>query len=256
MVFEHRFSADERAALKDWVENVEGGIETLFGAVSVPRQVIIERRGGNNGPVPFGRTRKDRSWSTTVYVDTDYSWQRFRDDWTLSHELSHLLFPYLGDSGRWFSEGLASYLQYQIMYASGTLDWNQVTAKMRERISAARNSTRGSKMSIAELSYQVGQMGAYVRLYWGGAAYFLNVDQRLADEQALRLTDVIAEYLQCCFSYRRSSAAQLMRRFDEISDSKIFTEVYQETVRKQGFPDTGSALRWLEKNPLVLSDSD
>lgn len=91
-----------------------------------------------------------------------------------------------------------------------------------------------------------------MRLYWGGAAFFLEADRRLWQAHGLRLHDVIRGYLACCFGQRGRGAMGMIRTFDGISGSQIFSRVYADTVARSGFPETRKALAWLRDHPPAM----
>ena len=247
--WQDKFSANEQQGLINWIEHAASGITALFGPLPYNYQVHLHRMQSGNGPCPWANTNKASGRTVHFHVNTTHSWETFKKDWTAPHELSHLMFPYLGKDGIWFAEGIASYLQYQIMYANHTISWSQGTAKLQERFARARNDRQYDDISIVELSDIVHDVGAYVRLYWGGAAYFLNVDHQLYLEKNLRLNDIIKKYLECCNREQFANTSTMMDTFNRLADTKIFTKIYHETVSKQGFPNTQSAMNWLEKHP-------
>lgn len=252
--WEDHFTAAQKQDLTQWVIDTNRGIEKIFGDLPYSFNVYFHRLAGGKEPVPWAHTSKGRSKSVHFYVDMKHSMPRFKQDWTAPHELAHLLFPYLGQNSAWFAEGIASYLQYQIMYANQVISWNQGVDKLEERFKRARRYKQYDNISIVELSKIVRQTGAYVRLYWGGASYFTHVDKTLYEEKNIRLNDVIREYLKCCTHKRINSAISIMNVFNEISNSKIFTEVYRQTVLREGFPETKTASRWLRQNPPRIND--
>lgn len=243
------FTNREKQALKQWVVHAEQGLIKLFGPLPYRYSVHFHRMKRGRGPTPWANTDKRKGRVVHFHVNTAYAWSIFEKDWTASHELSHLMFPYLGDNGRWFSEGLASYLQYQIMYANGTINWKQATNRYAERFNAARKQRRYGDMAIANISNLPTLKGINVRLYWGGAAYFMQVDRALKEQKKLRLTDVITAYLQCCMFRGYSSAEEMIAIFDRISESDIFTRLYQDSISQKGFPETRETLNWLMANP-------
>lgn len=249
--WQDEFSKNEQKELINWIVQADQGVRTLFGSLPYPYDVYFYRQQGGE-PVPWAHTSKGATKAVHFYVNMDYSQSQFIKDWTASHELSHLLFPYIGSNSAWFSEGIASYLQYQIMYANKVINWQQGVKRLEERYNRARALKSNDLISIAELSKIVRQTGAYVRLYWGGAAYFNYTDKRLHQEKGIRLNDVIREYLACCSLRRIKSADEMMILFDQISNSTIFKESYLQTVSKKGFPETKNLTSWLKKNPPRL----
>ena len=250
------FSRDEKLHLTQWITQAELGIKRLFGSLPYSYRVHFHRMNDGRGPVPWAHTDKRNGRTVHFHVNTAYSWKTFGKDWTAPHELSHLMFPYLGQKGMWFAEGIASYLQYQIMYANHTITWEQGVNKLKERFQAAENYKSYDDMSIVNLSKIIYSTGAFVRLYWGGAAYFLNVDKRLYDEKGIRLNDVLTDYINCCVFQSHRNAMHMMQTFDRLSKSSIFTELYEHTVMRQGFPETTTALAWLQLHPPELKFSN
>jgi hypothetical protein len=254
--WEDRFSSEERQNLTNWIRHAHSGLESLFGHLPYSYDVHFHRTGGNK-PVPWAHTSKRRNRrSVSFYVDTRFSNNEFERDWVAYHEPSHLMFPSLGNEGKWFAEGIASYLQYQAMYAAGARTWEQAIARFENRFGAAQNYPRLDDFAVVDLADAGRQSGWNIRLYWGGAAYFLQVDHRLHAEHGIRLNDVIRAYLDCCFGKRGRGAEGMIEAFDRISESRIFSEVYAGTVKQKGFPDTKKALGWLEANPPLTSEAE
>ena len=250
------FSSREKQKLTEWILHAEQGMSRLFGPLPYRYSVHFHRMKKGRGPTPWANTDKRRGRAVHFYVNTAYAWSAFEKDWTASHELSHLMFPYIGTSGRWFAEGLASYLQYQIMYASGTVKWKQVINRYAERFNAARRQDTFGSMAITSISNLPSLKDVNVRLYWGGATYFLLVDRALKEQKNIRLHDVISAYLECCMFRKYSSAEEMIKVFDSISESEIFTEYYLGSVSQRGFPGTRESLGWLESNPPALKAID
>ena len=240
----------EQVALSEWISHTTAAMDALFGPVPAIFDVHFHRRDEAREPVPWGQTNKGGGRHVHFFVDPAYPSAAFRADWTAPHELIHLLFPYLGEDSRWFAEGVASYLQYQVMFADGVLDWPQAIARYDERFAAARSAAAGTA-SVVERS-RGDLKGRWLPVYWGGAAFFLEADRRLFLQRSLRLTDVVARYSACCYRPWGVDADDMIRRFDVLSDSHAFSEAYAATVKAPGFPPTADALAWLAKHPPPL----
>ena len=63
--------------------------------------------------------------------------------WTGYHELAHLLIPYQGWGGAWFSEGLASYYQNILQARVGILTEQQMWQKLYEGFQRGRGDAKG-----------------------------------------------------------------------------------------------------------------
>lgn len=153
---------------------------------------------------------------------------------TAPHELSHLLLPYVGRSHSRFAEGFASYMQYQVMQRMGVLEQAQVTALYRSRISAAEKAYNQPGLSFDQASVELLRQRQCSTVYWGGAVYFLRVDQRLRDHGD-SLLHVIARYVECC---RRSFSElqELVQNLDELVGAEIFQDELGTLQTRKGFP--------------------
>jgi hypothetical protein len=66
----------------------------------------------------------------------------------------------------------------------------------------------------------------YSVMYWGGASYFMQIDQRLQEEHGLELTDFITEYQRCC-RLKDESLEELIKSWDRLLGEPIFSELMQ-----------------------------
>ena len=256
LVWVDKFSKNEQQRLTEWIQNSISGLEALYGKIPYQYKVYFYRKSNGSGPVPWANTDKRSIPSAHFHVNMKYSNSVLMKDWTAAHEMSHLLFPYLGRSGMWFSEGLASYLQYQVMYANNTKSWEQVIYKLNERFEVAKGNSQFDNLSVLQLNDIVFQSGAFVRLYWSGAAYFLNVDKELYNIKKIRLNDVIKDYLNCCYDYKVNNFKQMIELFDSISSSKIFSKEFEAMLLNRGFPEAEESLKWIERFPPEIMPSE
>lgn len=253
--WEDRFSSQEKRDLIQWVEHTQQGMERLLGILPFDYRVHFYRRHSAGEPVPWANTDKGRGRAVNFHVDMGFDPDEFHEDWTAPHELIHLIFPYLGEDSRWFAEGIASYLQYQVMYANGELDWPTAIQRYRNRFRRAASNLRPSSESIVDLSRAPRGTGSYVRLYWGGATYFLHADQRLYEKTGKRLVDVVNDYMDCCYQAWGINAEGMIEHFDRLSRTKVFSETYNDTVNHAGFPETRQPLIWLRDHPPQLYEA-
>lgn len=249
-VWHDQFSSTEARMLRDWVAQADRGISALLSPIPPPFVVHLHRRGWSGEPVPWANTMKRDSRAVHFHVDPRYSSADFIADWTAPHELVHLLFPYLGEQARWFAEGVASYFQYPVMVAAGSMDWAQATERLSERLRRARNLHRSDGRSIIDLNQYPSGRHANVRLYWGGAAYFLIADYRLQQQTGRRLNQLIGDYVDCCAALWGRGAEAIIRRLDRLSGTTVFSGTYDDTVSQRGFPDFHEALQWFAEQPM------
>jgi hypothetical protein len=229
------FTTPEQNMLTTWVEETLNGVEALVGPLPFDVHIRMYRRDGSAEPVPWANTRRGRRQGVNFHVDPGYELAAFQRDWTAAHELSHLILPYLGEKNAWFAEGFASYMQYQVMMATGQLTAGEARERYRDRFSRARNRYPFHNEPFAQAAPQLRQARAYPVMYWGGAAYFLQVDEMLQDMQGSSLSSVLASYLACC---RRDTKnlESLVATLDRLSDSHIFSTHLQRFRTEPGFP--------------------
>lgn len=238
LYFEYRdhFSAAERQRLERWVTEVAAAVEGLVGQYPFDVYIYFHLRRASE-PVPWANTTRGYREGVHFHVDPRFSLEDFRHDWTAPHELSHLVIPYLGRAHAWFAEGLASYLQYQVMQQMGVLTAEQAAARYQQRFAAARRGYRDPEAPFVSVAPRLRSEGRYRSLYWGGAAYFLQVDRLLRAQSDTRLIDVLRNYLACC--RRRAGLGTLLQSLDRNGGAGHFERQFLTFSVTPGFPEVG-----------------
>jgi hypothetical protein len=172
-----------------------------------------------------------------LYVRRDASYEQLRADWTAVHELSHLLHPYLGDGGRWLAEGLASYYQNVSRARAGMLDeeeaWRRLDAGFR-RGQAASSGARLEAMGRGR--------GGTMRVYWAGAAYWLEVDLALRRDSGTTVDAVLDRYAECCLHGTDSVTPQdFVLALDGLAGNDTFSALYRRYATMREFPSLADA---------------
>ena len=234
-VWEDRFSAAERAKLTDWVRETHDAVERLVGPFPMGVRAHLHRRDGAREPVPWANTQRYGGQGVHLHVDPSYPLAAFRGDWTAPHELSHLVLPYLGRRNAWFSEGFASYLQYPVMQAMGVLSREQAEQRYRRNLVRAARRYDYPHQPFVEAAPKLRADRQYPVMYWGGAAYFMQVDEAL-ETSGSSLLEVLREYVACC-RRNRAGLPALLSELDRLAPSPVFSEHYQRFTTKPGFPE-------------------
>ena len=197
--------------------------------------------GRGSSPVPWGQTLRRDEAGVLLYVRRDASAEELRKDWTAVHEFSHLRHPYLGDSGRWLAEGLASYYQNVLRARAGMLDprvaWERLDAGFR----------RGEAVGPGPRLDALGRRrGATMRVYWAGAAYWLEADLALRRTRGLSLDTVLDRYARCCLhGTDRVAPAAFVAGLDRIAGGNTLTSLYHRHASARTFPSLDDAYRLL-----------
>jgi len=202
---------------------------------------IREVNARGDSPVPWGQTERDDDVRVLLYVRAGASLDELRGDWTAVHELSHLFHPYLGEHGRWLAEGLASYYQNVLRARLGTIDgddaWRRLDAGFRRGM-AASGGRRLDDMGR--------RSGGTMRVYWGGAAYWLEADLALRRERATTLDAVLADYDRCCLRGTDAVApADFVAALDRVAGGDTFSRLYARYAASTEFPSLDAAYRQL-----------
>lgn len=136
--WQDEFSYPEMQKLSRWVNNAHQAVEALVVPFPFSIDIHFHRAESSYKPTRWANTIRSRRQGVRFYVDPSYSEQELLDDWAAYHELSHLLIPYLGRDNAWFAEGFASFMQFQVMAASGVLSAQEKSRAYQTRIDKAR----------------------------------------------------------------------------------------------------------------------
>lgn len=238
--------ARRRAELLRWVTETADATLTAFGRFPLPEATvrIEEAQQRSRSPVPWGQTARRDGVAVLLYVRADASLEELRDDWTAVHELSHLFHPFLGADGRWLAEGLASYYQNVLRARAGLLD--QAEAWRRLDAGFGRGRRESSGLPLAELAR--GHRGT-MRVYWAGAAYWLEADLALR-ARGSSLDAVLSRYARCCLDGTGEVApARFVAQLDELAGRPVFGGLYERYVDSTAFPPLEAAYAALGLEP-------
>ncbi|MET0582329.1 MAG: hypothetical protein ABWX88_08290 [Pseudoxanthomonas sp.] len=224
--------------LQRWIEEVAEATRTQSGRYPLRDAYvrIEETDRSDDSPVPWGQTQRRVEAGVLLYVRRDASYGQLRADWTAVHELSHLFHPYLGDSGRWLAEGLASYYQNVFRARAGMLDaeeaWQRLDGGFRRGEAAASGAPLGA----------MGRgRGGTMRIYWAGAAYWLEADLALRGSGG-SLDAVFDRYSECCLHGTDYVAPRdFVLALDRIAGSEVFSTLYERYAASREFPSLAGA---------------
>ncbi|MCK8046663.1 hypothetical protein MSG37_17380 [Shewanella sp. 1CM18E] len=225
----------EKVKVRQWLNYGVNAVSKTLGPLPQKRIEIevIQQRNARE-PVPFAEVNRSKPIKVKLTVDAFATLDDFIEDWTLYHELSHLYLPYLDYPSFWLTEGFATYMQYVTMLKSQIINRQSFIERMRDGFIRGANQTEKHPGRLADVADNMWQRRAYKRVYWSGAAFFVEVDYQLMS-QDLSLADVITRYSRCCLR-EYNTGKHLMAEFDNLTQTTAFTDAYQKYAKRRDFP--------------------
>ena len=110
---------------------------------------------------------------------------------------------------------------------------------------------RNRNVALGDLSPEMRQNRAFMRVYWSGALYFLEMDIAL-HKSGQSLDAVVTEFNACCRAQHRYwNGIKLVKSFDKIAGTSLFTSRYKDYESDRNFRDYTCVLAQLG---LALND--
>ena len=243
----HGSPAVDPAFVREWLTRAATAVTTLYGRFPVETvQIVVVPGARGNEPVPWAYVLRGGMPSVYFFINQRKSLPEFLTDWTAVHELSHLLLPYVRSEDAWLSEGAASYYQNVLRARSGMIPANEAWQRMHAGFRRGMRSLSG--VTLADATERMFRDGAFMRVYWEGAAMMLLADQRLRTRTQGKqsLDSALSRLRECCLSPEVAwNARDLFARLDELTATSVFSELYEEHVRSNRFPDLSECYRVL-----------
>jgi predicted metalloprotease with PDZ domain len=249
----------QREMIAQWMRETAEGVASIFGYFPQAQpQILIIAIGKQGAPVPWAHVIRGGGVAAEFFIDETRPVSDFRSDWTASHELSHMLLPYVSGRDRWLSEGLASYYQNVLRARDGRLTDEQAWQKLHSGFERGKRATRGDSLAHATRSGR----GATMRVYWSGAAIMLKADIRLRELSGGRqsVDTALLSLQDCCFEEGRKWRAQeLFMELDKLTGYTVFMDLFREHVMDDEFPDlslTYAQLGLVERSGSIRLEPD
>lgn len=237
----------DQVRMGEWIADAAQMVADLYGHFPFPQvQIVLVPNARGNEPTPWAYVVRGGSPAIHLFINQRRPIQEFFDDWTATHELSHLLLPYIDQDDAWLSEGIATYYQNVLRARAGKLTQQEAWARMHAGFQRGRNNASG--LTLAQATESMYRDSTFMRVYWEGTAIMLLADTRLRQltggKQSMD-TALSALYDCCLHAERIWSAKELFDKFDEITGTHVFGELYAAHVRSKDFPDLSATYRAL-----------
>jgi len=230
------FSPKEKEKLSTWVTEVGDAVEKTIGTYPFEVQIYFHKTTQGSGPVPWAHTSRDGEESVHFYVNTGYPLQAFLNDWTAAHEIAHLSIPFIGERYRWFSEGYASYMQWQVMHIQGLLSQDNLREKYLDKI-AQTTPKYNSDVNFIALTRSLKSRYDYPALYYGGACFFIQ-----ANAELLKLGTTLPKLISLYQAKGRrtdDNLYELIKSLDALVEKPVFTNLFNKFLSSSGKETVG-----------------
>lgn len=225
--------------IEDWLASTAGNVALTYGRFPSPSPQVLVIPVGNrsSSPVIYGRVLRDGGESIELFINESRPIDEFYDDWTATHEFSHLLLPYVTIRQRWVSEGFAQYYQNVLLARAGIYDPQRAWQKLYEGLERGRRSRPELSPNAAS---KKGIREALMKVYWSGASMALMADVEIRRRSnGIETLDTVLDRLQrCCLpSDHVWSGEELFSKLDYLLDDPVFMPLYRRYADAPGFPD-------------------
>jgi len=236
----HGIDKNQNEKLRAWLARVSRAVLSAYGRLPLPdvQVLVIPVTSRHGEAVVFGQSVRGQGNALHLLVDPGQPATEFDKGWVAVHELSHLMHPYLGDRGSWLAEGLATYYQNVLRARSGLLTPKQAWDRLREGFADAAQ-TRDDH-TLEQAAANMHETHAFRRVYWSGAAYWLEVDRdlRRASGGRLNVETALARFRDCCLpAYTDWRPEDFVVKLDELLGVQTFNSRYREFAALRQFPD-------------------
>jgi hypothetical protein len=236
--YEDSFSEAEKVKLETWLKTTVNATEKLLGKYPFKLYLYLHRSENAGEPVPWANTERSEKQGVHFHVNPDYSLEAFLGDWTAPHEISHLAIPFVGRSNSWFAEGFATYMQGEILLEMGECTQKDIDLKYEEKMNNARPYYMVDE-PYAEVAMNLRKSHHYPEMYWGGALFFVQLNNVLVEEEQTTLYEVLQDYQLCC-RLNDSDLSSVLNSFDSITNSEVASALlddYRTLPARELFPE-------------------
>ena len=193
------------AVIDGWLGHALGAVASLYGGKFPCEEFhvfLIPTEDTAAEPVVFGMVARGGARPTvSLFLSSDASADVLRGEWVAIHEFLHLGMPYVASQDAWISEGFVTYMTevlrsrfgyfnaerdfpssiaFDVQGASAT-EAQALMALATLELGVTRGVRESSKLnlSLRDASARLGELHAFMLVYWGGASVAILLDRNL-----------------------------------------------------------------------------
>lgn len=231
--------ATQREHLLGWLRRVSRAAASAYGRLPLADvQVLVAAVGTQREAVVFGQSLRGQGNGLTLFVDPSQPASAFDRDWVAVHELSHLFHPYLGDTGAWLAEGLATWYQNVLRARAGLLTPEQAWRELDAGFARGQAGTPArSTLTLEQASARMGANHDYMRVYWSGTAYWLAAELELRRRGLPGVDQLLQRFDACCLHEAQAwSPRDFVARLDRLGGDGVFDHLFEAWRTRRDFP--------------------
>ncbi|KZN38896.1 hypothetical protein N480_11745 [Pseudoalteromonas luteoviolacea S2607] len=235
-------SPQQQAVIFEWLNYGVDAVEKTLGPMAQSTVPISVSMTSAKEPVPWGQVVRGHIDEINMRIGEFNSIDDLTSDWTLYHEFSHLYHPLFAYQDFWLAEGLATYFQNVVMLQNGIYSKAEFLRRIQDGLERGKVATRSHMGQLDKVSVNMWRLRAYQRVYWTGAAFFVEAETLLKKAGAkYTVAQILAMYQVCCRSGESEgaskSAYKFVARLDSLSGTKVFLPLYKRYRYAKGFPN-------------------
>jgi hypothetical protein len=208
-----------------WIQRAARAVTVYFGRFPVSRaRILIVPVPGERG-IMQGTTWGDmRGWPgfTRIRLGQHSTEHDLVEDWTMTHELTHMAFPSLPDEQHWMEEGLATYIEPVARVQAGELQAKRVWRDMLDGMPKGEPASGDQGMDRTH---------TWGRTYWGGALFCLVADVNIRKQTKNRkgLQDALRAIVAASGTIDHDwPLMQALQLGDKATGTTVLTEMYKQ----------------------------
>ena len=118
----------------------------------------------------------------------------------------------------------------------GVLAEEDINARYQSRFERAQRKYAMDNLPFASAAPKLRAARQYPTMYWGGAIYFWQVNEWLAEHTETNLIETIRAYVECC-RRNASRVSELTASLDDLVAGEVFSRHLTHFRQTPGFPE-------------------